>query len=201
MSDGRRVDGAPSAAAPPAPERTPATGLLRVARGSVVGLTAITLALAGHLAAGGSAPAPITGAALVVLTIAGGVALSGRRWTLAPLVTVLLGAQVVLHIAFAGQPSTTHHHASGAPGAAMFVAHVLAAFGAALLLRRGESWCWQLLALLSRPVHVALLYAARPVSLVAGRRLPIGDPQVAVLRSLLFGETQPRRGPPPLTAG
>jgi hypothetical protein len=181
----------------------PTSGLLRVVRGTAVGTTAMSLAVAGHVVGGGSLP-PATAATLLGLTVAGSIALSGRRWTLSALATVLLGVQLVCHVALAGQATgaslTGHSHAAHGPSAWMLVAHVLAAAVTALLLRRGESWCWRLVALLRRPARVARLFSPRPVLEPVGRLVPAADGAPALLRSLLLADAQPRRGPPALFA-
>jgi hypothetical protein len=172
-------------------------------RGAAVGASAIGLSLAGHLGAGGSLPTSTTAIVLVALTVAGSVALSGRRWTVSALLTVLLGVQVVFHVAFGDHQGATgvagHHHAAHSLSASMVLAHLLAAVGTSLLLRRGESWCWRLVALLSRPSHVARVSDDSPVLASAARRLLIRHTST-VLRSLLLADAQPRRGPPALLA-
>jgi hypothetical protein len=182
----------------------PTSGLLRVARGAVVGSTAVGLAVAGHLVGGGSLPATTTAVTVLGLTVAGSVALSSRRWTLSALTTVLLGVQVVCHVALAGHASAAnlaaHSHATHGASASMLVAHVLAALVTAVLLRRGESWCWRLVALLGRPAQAARLFRTRPV-LATRARLVLGtDRGPALLLSLLLVDAQPRRGPPALLA-
>jgi hypothetical protein len=171
-------------------------------RGAMVAATAMGLALAGHVAGGGSAPASTTAIALFGLTAAGSVALSGRRWTLAELLTVLIGVQVVFHVAFGHQVGSSgvsvHEHAGHGVSASMLIAHLLASFAAALLLRRGESWCWRLIALLNRPVRVARLFVVRRVPGSAAGSVQPGQRPLPVLRSLLLVDAQPRRGPPAL---
>jgi hypothetical protein len=182
----------------------PTEGALRLARGSAVGATAMGLALAGHVASGGSAPASTTAVGLLALSVAGSVALSGRRWTLAPLLTMLLGVQVVFHVAFGDHPSAAgmadHQHGAHSLSASMVLAHLLAAVAAALLLRRGESWCWRLVALLGRPVHVARVFGARPVATYGVQTWRLVDGSLPVLRSRQLADAQPRRGPPALLA-
>ncbi len=161
------------------------------------------LSVSGHILAGGALPAPATAATLLGVTAAGSIALSGRRWTVSALVSVLLGVQVVCHLALAGSPAghlANHRHAAHGASASMVAAHVLAAVVTAVLLSRGESWCWRLVALLSRPVHVAALLTARtPQAFGAPSPAPaVGS--LPVLRSLLLGDAQPRRGPPALLA-
>lgn len=189
---------------------------MRVARGAAVGATSMGLALAGHVAGGGALPSSTTATALLGLSVASSVALSGRRWTLSALLTVLLGVQVVFHIAFGdhrsaagavGAPGVAgvagvadHQHAAHSLSASMVLAHLLAAAAAALLLRRGESWCWRLVALLRRPVQVARVFAARPVPPSRARPVRSADGPLPVLRSLQLADAQPRRGPPSLLA-
>jgi hypothetical protein len=181
----------------------PTSGLLRLVRGTAVGATAMSLAVAGHVVGGGSLP-PATAAILLGLTVAGSVALSGRRWTFSALATVLLGVQLVCHVALAGHAEAAnvadHRHAAHGTGAWMLVAHVLAALVTAVLLRRCESWCWRLVALLGRPTQAARLFGTRPVLTTVARRLPAADGAPALLRSLLLADAQPRRGPPALLA-
>jgi hypothetical protein len=182
----------------------PISGLLRVARGSAVGATAMGLAVGGHVAGGGQLPAPTNAVALLCLSVAGCVALSGRRWTVAALVTVLLSVQVAFHVALADHASTAtaayYDHSAHSLGVTMVIAHVLAAGVTALLLTRGESWCWRLVTLLGRPVLVARWMDRRVGPIARPALLPLGHPRLLLLRSLLLADSQPRRGPPALLA-
>lgn len=183
---------------------TPASGSLRVLRGAMVGATAMGLALAGHVAGGGSAPTSATAISVFGLTVAGSVALSGRRWTLAELLTVLLGVQVVFHVALGHQAASgaaVHQHAVHGVSASMVTAHLLASLATALLLCRGESWCWRLVALLNRPMQVVQLLGAGPVPGSGAGSVQSGQRPLPVLRSLLLADAQPRRGPPARLAG
>jgi hypothetical protein len=199
MIGGRRVDEVDSPWS-----RAPTSGVLRLLRGTTVGATAMGLALAGHVAGGGTLAASATSVAVFCLAVAGGVALSGRRWTLAELLTVLLGVQVVFHIAYGnhamGSVAVLHGHAAHGVSASMLLGHLLAALGAALVLRRGESWCWRLVALLGRPVLAVRAFddlAVPDVGLGPARTV---ESRLPVLRSLLLADAQPRRGPPALLA-
>jgi hypothetical protein len=161
------------------------------------------LSVGGHILAGGALPAPATAGTLLGVTAAGSIALSGRRWTVSSLVSVLLGVQVVCHLALADNPAghlANHRHAAHGASASMVAAHVLAAVVTAVLLSRGESWCWRLVALLSRPVHVAALLTAHTPQAVAAPPPAPAVGSLPVLRSLLLGDAQPRRGPPALLA-
>lgn len=193
----------------------PATGPARLLRGSVVGLSATGLALLGHVVGGGALP---PGVPLAVLGSAGvlvSVALSGRRWTLAPLLTVLLGSQVAAHVLLdSAHPASAvpaggagaHRHAlvdhAMSPGASltMLAGHVAATALTALLLRRGEAWCWRLAALVAAPVRAArLLTGPVPASDMPSLRGPV-DRTLAIFSTLL-ATSQPRRGPPLAVAG
>lgn len=176
------------------------TGAARWLRGTTVALAATGLGLVGHVAGGGSVLPTRPLLVLFAALVAGSVALSGRRWTLNPLLAVLLGTQVVFHVAFAG---ATHHLAGldhqmmGAhnPSWRMTGAHVAAAVLTALLLRRGETWCWQLAALVTRPVRAARLLTS-PSLVASSCWRPACANRVTALRSLLLVYAAPRRGPP-----
>jgi hypothetical protein len=172
-----------------------------VVRSAVVALSAVGLALLGHLAAGGSTPAlgTLTVPVLVLLLVSYG--LSGRRWTVGPLVAVLLGAQGFFHVAFAD--AATHGHggfagagspAPGHPALPMLAGHVGAALLAALLLRRGEDWLWGLVALLALAWRTARIAAPRPVP--ATRTLARSLPGEVPAALHLLEDAVARRGPP-----
>jgi hypothetical protein len=162
------------------------------------------LAVGGHIAGGGQLPTSASAVALLCLSVAGCVALSGRRWTTASLVTVLLGVQVVFHIALARHESAASmahlDHSAHSVSATMVVAHVLAACVTAVLLSSGEAWCWRLVALLSRPVQALRWFDSRAVPITGVRLLPSPEGRLPVLRSLLLADAQPHRGPPSLLA-
>ena len=165
----------------------PTCGSLRWARGSCVGLAATGLAGAGHALAGGLLPGAGHLGTLLAGSVVTAVALSGRRWQLPSLLSVLLGAQVVLHYGFAHGA----HHAHGSP-AAMVSAHVTAALLTSLLLRRGEDWCWSLVDLLTRAWRtVRLLLPPVPAPRRTGCPTTV-TPSVEDRLSACL----PRRGPP-----
>jgi hypothetical protein len=178
-------------------------GVLRSVRSAVVGLSASGLALLGHLAAGGTAPppGPLVLAVLAVLVVS--LVLSARRWTVGPLLAVLLGSQVLFHVAFSGA-GTAHVHVGqhvtsesampGHPWLLMLVGHGAAALLTALLLRRGEDWLWGLVAVLARAWRVVRVAAEEPVCAHRSRAMSrSGD--VRGVRDLLEHAVA-RRGPP-----
>ena len=176
-------------------------GVLRWARAAVVGLNATGLALLGHLAAGGTAP-PAGQLALVLLAVlAVSLALSVRRWTVGPLLAVLLGSQALFHVAFggAGHVHGGQHVAGGSTipghsGPLMLVAHGVAALLTALVLKRGEDWLWGLLALLARAWRAGRVAADPPVAAARSRVISRSGDVPAVLD--LLEHAVARRGPP-----
>ena len=181
-----------------------AGGVLRWVRAAVVGLSASGLALQGHVAAGGAAPpaGQLTIAVLAVLVVSR--ALSVRRWTVGPLLAVLLGSQALFHVAFSGAAGHVHggqHAASGSSmpghsGLLMLLGHSVAALLTALLLRRGEDWLWSLVALLTRAWRVVRQADEEPVAAARARAVSRSGDVPAPLH--LLEHAVARRGPPEL---
>jgi hypothetical protein len=178
-------------------------GVLRSVRAAVVGLSASGLALLGHLAAGGTAPPPGQLVLVVLAVLVVSRALSARRWTIGPLLAVLLGSQALFHVAFSGA-GAGHVHGGlqvagesampGHSGVLMLVGHGVAALLTALLLRRGEDWLWGLVALLARAWRVVRVAAEEPVAAARSRAMPRSSDLPAVLD--LLEHAVARRGPP-----
>jgi hypothetical protein len=143
--------------------------------------------------------------AAVVGLSASGLALSARRWTVGPLLAVLLGSQVLFHVAFSGA-GTAHVHVGqhvtsesampGHPWLLMLVGHGVAALLTALLLRRGEDWLWGLMALLARAWRVVHAAAEEPGTAVRPQAMSRSGDVRAVLD--LLEHAVARRGPPGL---
>ena len=169
---------------------------LRGLRGSVVGLSAAGLGIAGHAMAGGVLPGGTQMALVTAGLVLLGIAMSRRPWGLPSLLTVLIGAQVALHVVLA---DTAHAHSMAgmshqglAAGLLMTFAHLVAATVTALLLRQGERWCQALVELLGRSVR-AVRVAVLP--LLRFRQLPVRPaPASPVTRHLAHSLS--RRGPP-----
>jgi hypothetical protein len=208
---------------PPAPAEVGPAGAepgpaLRWARGSAVGTVATGLALLGHVAAGGAAPPGRDVLLLAAVAALVCVALSGRRWTWAPLLGVLVSAQIAFHVTFANlaMPSAVHgdadepalvhvvgpaglpaptgmsHH--GHSGLVMLCAHSAAAVATAWLLRRGEDLCWRVLDLLvasGRAVRAAVLPAVPSPAELSPVAAGATTLSLTVLRHAVA-----RRGPP-----
>ena len=176
---------------------------LRSVRAAVVALSASGLALLGHVAAGGTTPPSGQLALAILAVLVVSLALSARRWTIGPLLAVLLGSQALFHVAFSGAGAAHVHggqHVGGAssmpghPWLLMLVGHGVAALMTALLLRRGEDWLWGLVALLARAWRVARVAPEGPVG--ASRTLAMsrsGDVQTVLD---LLEHAVARRGPP-----
>ncbi|MGZ4429752.1 MAG: hypothetical protein ACXVXC_13450 [Nocardioidaceae bacterium] len=195
-----RVDGPRPAVVP----LLPTAGVLRLARGGVVGTSAVTLSLVAHLLTGGAVPDAVRLAVLTLVATATCVALSGQRWRTPALLAVLLGAQAVFHVAFGGMahPGMTHPGMAGMggtdAGTAMLAAHVCAAVVVALLLRKGEDTCWRLVDLVTAPWRVADL---EPVMLPPDTGAEATPATAEGPRSPAWlAAVAPRRGPPRLLA-
>lgn len=122
-------------------------GAMRWARGTFVGLATVWLGLAAHTMAGGTL---LTIGPLTVLTgfgVAGGVVLSGRRWTAGPLLTLFLLCQAGVHVVSMDQMAAGNHSAMamGGPPAmpmnihAMVLSHALAAVVLMVVVLWGEA--------------------------------------------------------------
>jgi hypothetical protein len=181
-----------------------AVGVIRWVRAAVVTFASSGLALLGHLTAGGPAPQPGTLVLVVLPVLLVSVGLSGRRWTIGPLLAMLLGAQALFHVA-AGAGAAAHvHHGhdvggalatAGQSGPAMLTAHAAAALLTALLLRRGDDWVWRLAELLARAWRAARIVVdqlaprpARGIGMSTAAEMP------AALH--LLEHAVDRRGPP-----
>lgn len=154
--------------------------------------------------AGGALPSLSVVAAATAGLVLLGVAMSDREWGLPSLLSVLLGAQLGLHVVLAsgaraemstmaGMPGMSHQ--GTVPGLAMTAVHVGAAVLAAALLRRGELWCQALVHVLGRPLRAVLLVALpvpRPV-------LATAHPAPASGHRLHLAHSLSRRGPPALS--
>jgi hypothetical protein len=166
-------------------------GIGRWLRGGVVGLSATALATAGHALEGGPAPVVPVVAVLAVLAVLLSVTLSRARWSLPALLVLMAAAQLLFHLALAGQAQ-----AAESVSWSMLAAHSIAAFLTACLLRRGEDACWWLADCVARPVR-----AVRAAWVVASATVTI--PWVVHSSNRRWGRylehAAPRRGPPLVT--
>lgn len=165
----------------------------RFVRGWLTASVAIFVAALSHIAAGGSAPGPLSvGLALAFAGIAS-VLLAGKSLSLLRLSLSVGVSQLLLHVLFGlGGASTvtmtgsSHHHgagltvitdaaapplvyaAGGMPGASwMWVAHALAAIVTIAALHRGEKTFWALLEETANRLVAVLIERVAPVSIGA----------------------------------
>jgi hypothetical protein len=130
-------------------------GLLREARAGAFTLVCLSLSVALHSWASGSAPAltaMFAGAGLVLLVA---MALAGRERGFPVIVLTLLGAQCALHYLFEAVPTGDHQMMTmGAPpsAVAMVAAHLVAGVLTAAWLRGGEAAVWRLCEWFARSV-------------------------------------------------
>lgn len=195
----------------------------RLFRTGLIGSVVLGLAAGGHLAGGGQVPALFVLVALSGVTMIPVAALTRFRLSF-PILTALIGAgQLWLHWALdvltVGSPSAVPPallagHAShgtmqmghetfavtapahvAAPGALMFVSHVVATFATALLLARGE----RALGILASWLE-PLLRRAQPANILPGR-VPGPCFMATVYPASRPGRRLPsRRGPPAIAA-
>jgi hypothetical protein len=179
-------------------------GAGRWLRGTAVGFGATILALGAHVLAEGGTPGAVPLAGLAVMAVLGAVAMSGQRWTLLPLLSVVALQSAVFHVAFDGLATGSMHHGHAAStavlathhgGWTMVVAHAVAALGTALLLRRGEDACWRMAELVTRSWRAVPVLAGLGPAPEAAPSPRFGRSDTS-LRSLLLVDDAPRRGPP-----
>ncbi len=185
----------------------PATAF-RKTRSTVFAVVCVTLAAAGHLAAGHTAIAPWTLAAGLVATYVVAWTLAGTQRSLATLGGGMLGGQFALHALFvAGMAGQGMPHQAAAQvaqddhgGLAMTLAHAAAALVSAWWLWHGERLAWTLFRRAARlaawPLRaLATALAVRPTPAgpirIPPRALRRPRPRPPLLRHSLV-----RRGPP-----
>ncbi|WP_400160607.1 copper resistance protein CopC [Arthrobacter sp. BPSS-3] len=186
----------------------------RVTRALAAAGTALFLAAAAHLGAGGALPTPPVMAALAALAALTAAPLTARTMTAPILVGYLLAGQFALHHAFAalsvpaapggvpvahvhGRTDVSFQGSVGRPGVpdayptdAMLGLHLLATLATALVLARAEATLWMLAswlkALIAPPAPAALPPVSRTAATGEGRRIHLGTSPGRV----------PARGPP-----
>lgn len=193
-------------------------GWARAVRGAVLASASTSLALGGHLVAGGERPAvqPVLAAALTLAAVF--VVRADRQRGRLALSVGTTAAQLVLHVTFALStrpdpwarsgvaPGGAQVHAAGhvdaLPAAGglvgatprMVVAHLLAGLLVAAVLARGERAAWAAARLLRRAVRLPVLRAPRLA--LPPRPAPPTSGAVRVPVGLLLARACARRGPP-----
>lgn len=197
----------------PAADRAPAT---RLTRGGFAAVTATGVALASHLAAGGTMPGPLgvliplllsfsvcavlAGVSLPWLRLSGSVAVSQVLFhTLFSLGTATAGPTVALHdhSAGAGVVMGEGHLTHGGPG--MVLAHVAAGIVTVLALRHGESIVARLSTAVSRVLARWRPSMPSGPRIVRPTRLTITPVRRVVATARLDLSGLSRRGPPVAT--
>jgi hypothetical protein len=195
---------------------TPGTGLLRLTRAAIFAVSAVGLALAAHLAAGGGVPLPIALLSVPAVMLVINRLAAGRRGPVGLFVGMGL-TQIVLHQLFtvtsiaptcAASPSMGAHghlamacdpmsgHGSMAENVSssgwMTLAHVLATLALVVLLARGEAVVWALAACLRFRFVLPEAVPGPP----AVRQLPVPTATARRVRGAVHLRTVRRRGPP-----
>ncbi|MFI6509198.1 MFS transporter [Streptosporangium sp. NPDC050855] len=178
---------------------------LRLVRAAAFSAVCVTLAVLGHVAAGGPGPAPWAMAAGGSAVMAAAVLLAGRERSASTISVGLSALQLSLHELFAlgdvtGVPSWHPHGRGLGEGLGMLVAHLTATLITGWWLARGETVLWALLRSAHRRLGALFRLAAslllRPA---AGAGIPphrvtpraVPRPGRTVLRHSVS-----RRGPP-----
>ncbi|MFF5206129.1 MFS transporter [Streptosporangium sp. NPDC000396] len=174
---------------------------LRLMRAAVFSAVCVTLAALGHLAAGGSGPAPWAMAAGGAATTATAVLLAGRERSATTINVGLSATELFLHELFAfsdpsGSSLAAHLHGQGlGESLGMLIAHLTATLITGWWLACGEAVLWALLRRAGRRLGLMLRLLPFPVTPdVPGRA---AFPAFAVIppRGVLR-HTVSRRGPP-----
>lgn len=195
---------------------------IRVLRCVGASTAATLVALASHVAAGGTPPPALLVLAVCVLSWLPGLLLIGRRTSLLGQAATILTAEVVLHVTFAlaaGPGAASLVPSGGAamrgmpgmaappiramspmsmPSAGMWVAHGVAALITVLAWNRGEAAFWGLVRVgerLSRTV-LADVVTAIPLARPLARPEPRSFDQPPALHLRRALAASPRRGPP-----
>ncbi|MFJ2213647.1 hypothetical protein ACIQVO_12730 [Streptomyces sp. NPDC101062] len=193
---------------------SPATGVLRGLRASVLAVLCVLLPLAGHALSQGHAPRAVIVAGIAAVAIPGAVTLTRHRLTDAQVFGVLAATQVAYHAAYSlpgacravaggsplpgGLPAAVEHGTVGGPPAGVLLAgHLVTLAIGARLLGVTERLLWQ-----SRPLLMAvgrlLLFVWPPLG-ATHRQGP--EPEIrestSPLKSAVLARLNPGRAPPP----
>lgn len=174
---------------------------LRLIRAAAFSVVCVTLAVLGHMVAGGSGPGPWAVAAGGSAVMAMTVPLAGRERSMTVISTGLLVLQLSLHELFAlGDAaiitSASHPHARGlGESLGMLIAHLTATLITGWWLARGESALWALLRSARRRLGAMFRPPHPPVTPQAPPR-PARVPLSPAPAGLLLRHSVSRRGPP-----
>jgi len=194
----------------------------RVARGLLVAVLSVFVAMLSHIAGGGSLPGGVGLAIALAFATLASVAVVGKRLNPLRLTAAVAVSQFAFHLLFSVGASTSaqfsqagHHGAvSITPGSAsdgmqmahgdagMWASHAVAAVLTIAFLWRGERAVWKLLSTASRRLFVVLVgtLVVLPVSPVAAALTPAPESTRTLRDDLGIVLSRLRhRGPPAIT--
>ncbi|MFE3830692.1 hypothetical protein [Streptomyces sp. NPDC059092] len=198
----------------PARSASPATGVLRGLRASVLAVLCVLLPLAGHALSQGHVPRVVIVAGVAAVAVPGAVALTRHRLTDAQVLGALAATQVACHAAYSlpgacravagealplgGLPAAVEHGAvAGPPAGVPLAGHLVTLAIGVRLLGVTEQLLRQSRALLMAVGH--LLLFIRPPSAATHRQGPASGIQESSspLKSAVLARLNPGRAPPP----
>lgn len=160
---------------------------LRALRTVSLGLALLLLTLVGHAYGRGDIPGIAGLLTCAALAFAIASAAAGRRLRPLPLLALILGSQVLLHLVL----EVTAHHAPAPITSSMVVGHVAAGLVAAYVFLRGEEIAASWVAYLAQAIGAPELVLVRPTTLP---RAATPDPTNHFASCTI--EHIARRGPP-----
>ncbi|MCX6433738.1 MAG: hypothetical protein NTX29_13500 [Actinobacteria bacterium] len=165
----------------------------RLLRASLSGATLVLLTLAGHAAGSGSLPGPLGLAIATVLAFGLAFATGARQLAPMQLLGFLLGGQILLHLVLVSAGGHAHGAAPGPGTAAMIAGHVAAAVIAAVLLDQADQLIDRWVSFWATALGATPLIAGAPQETRRLRATPIAP---ASSRSEHLQHYVVRRGPP-----
>ncbi|MFI6454925.1 MFS transporter [Streptosporangium amethystogenes] len=173
---------------------------LRLMRAAAFSAVCVTLAVLGHVVAGGSGPEPwaVVGGGAAVMAVS--VLLAGRERSTVAISTVLSILQLSLHELFllgaTGIPVAPHPHVRGlGESLGMLVAHLTATLLTGWWLARGETALWALLRS-ARHRLGAMFRLLRLPAVAAAPPRSARTPVAPVFARAVLRHSLSRRGPP-----
>lgn len=164
------------------------TSTLRTLRTASLGFALLLLTLVGHADGQGAFPGIAGLLTCAALSFAIASAVSGSRLRPLPLLALILGSQVLLHLVL----EVTAHHAGAPLTVRMVIGHTAAGLVAAYVFLRGEAIAASWVAYLAQAIGAPHLRVAGPAPL---QRMATPDPTVHFAPCPIDHDVA-RRGPP-----